>query len=407
VTDAPASAEDEPGGYRDAFAVGEFRTISSSFLISMLGDSIAYLAITVLIYQRTQSSLLAALTFTFAFVPYLFSGTLLSALVDRLPPRLLLISCDLASACLVLLMTIKGIGIWVILVLLAMVSLISPVAGAMRSSVVAEVMPHHAYVPGRSVMRIISQSSQIFGNALGGVLLVALSPRGVLAFDALSFVLSAVIVRLFLHKRSRATEPTSTSLVRDSLSGVRGVLSNRRVRRVLLLSWGVPFVGAAPEALAAPATAHLGRPVSSVGFWLLAIPVGVVIGDLVGVLGLSPEWRRRLIWPMAFGVCAVMVPFFADPIYAVCLMLLFLTGFGTMFGLGLDRTTLDVTPIDLRKRMFAVSTAGLMVIQGIAFAVWGAIGEALDPNIVIGIAGVLGLFLVLLLRPPRVTEPVA
>ena len=41
----------------------------------MLGDVVAAVALAVLVYEPTGSPALAALTFTAAFVPYLFSGT--------------------------------------------------------------------------------------------------------------------------------------------------------------------------------------------------------------------------------------------------------------------------------------------------------------------------------------------
>ena len=87
-TDGPPQVT---GGYRDALAVGEFRALFSAYIVSMLGDIVAAVALTVLVFERTGSPFLAGLTFTLAFVPYLFSGALLSGLVDRVPPRRLMI----------------------------------------------------------------------------------------------------------------------------------------------------------------------------------------------------------------------------------------------------------------------------------------------------------------------------
>ena len=56
----------EKGRYRDALAVGEFRVIFGSYVVSMLGDVVAAVALTVLVYQQSGSSFLAALTFTLA-----------------------------------------------------------------------------------------------------------------------------------------------------------------------------------------------------------------------------------------------------------------------------------------------------------------------------------------------------
>ena len=55
----------------------------------------------VLVFERTGSPLLASLTFALGFLPYLVSGALLSAVVDRMPLRRLLVGCDLVCAGLV------------------------------------------------------------------------------------------------------------------------------------------------------------------------------------------------------------------------------------------------------------------------------------------------------------------
>src|SRR5437868_6463800 len=86
------------GRYRDAFAIREFRAIFVSHVITMAGTVVAELALTVLVYDRSKSPLLAALVFALAFMPYLLTGTLLSALVDRLPTRRLMVICSLLSA---------------------------------------------------------------------------------------------------------------------------------------------------------------------------------------------------------------------------------------------------------------------------------------------------------------------
>src|SRR3954451_11193417 len=92
-----------PGSYRAAFRVREFDAVAGTLFISVLGDSAAYLAVTVIVYDRTRSPFLSALTFAVAFLPHLFGGVLLSAVVDRFRPRSLLVGIDLIGAALIVL----------------------------------------------------------------------------------------------------------------------------------------------------------------------------------------------------------------------------------------------------------------------------------------------------------------
>src|SRR5579864_3392206 len=93
-------------GFRDVFAVAEFRVLWSAQLLSVAGDQLARVALTVLVYDRTKSPLLAAVTYAVTIIPIFAGGVLLAGLADRFPRRTVMISCDLARGALVLVMVI-------------------------------------------------------------------------------------------------------------------------------------------------------------------------------------------------------------------------------------------------------------------------------------------------------------
>ena len=84
--------------FREVFAVREFRPLFGTFLLSTAGDELARVALTVLVYQRTASPLLSALTFAIGHLPWLLGGPLLSTLADRLPRHRVLIGADVTRA---------------------------------------------------------------------------------------------------------------------------------------------------------------------------------------------------------------------------------------------------------------------------------------------------------------------
>ena len=69
------------------FAVGEFRYLWLAQVLSVLGDQLARVAMTVLVYDQTRSAFWAALTYAVTLVPWLLGGLALSGLADRLPRR--------------------------------------------------------------------------------------------------------------------------------------------------------------------------------------------------------------------------------------------------------------------------------------------------------------------------------
>jgi predicted MFS family arabinose efflux permease len=387
--------------YRDVFGLREFSVIFAANIVSMLGTVVAAVALTVLVYEQTRSPALAASVLALSFLPYLLGGVLLGGAADRLPARRALVVCDLLSAVLVAAMVIPGMPIAALLGLLFANGLLAPVYQGVRSAVLPDLLPPGpGYILGRSMMRMVAQSAQIVGFGAGGLLLTLVSPRGALAFDAASFAASAVLLRAGLSRRpAQRVRAGAGSVTGDSLRGVRSVLSHRQVRRILLFSWLVPACAVAPEALAAPYASHIGQPARVAGFLLMGIPVGTVVADLIAARLLRVRWQRRLIVPAGLLTFVPLAGFAASPRLALALVLLVICGLGSAWGAGLDGLLIDAAPGELRGRALALSSAGLMFIQGAGFALWGLAGEYAPVTVVIPAAAVAGLLVVLLLRP--------
>lgn len=379
------------GTYRAALAVGEFRAVAVGLAVSILGDSAAFLAVTVLMYARTGSSLLAALTFVCAFAPYLAGGTLFAGLVDRIEPRVMMAGCDLVAAALVATIAISGVPVWVIFVVLIAIGVMSPLRAGSSHALVARILPGDAFVPGRSVLRLAAQGAQILGAALGGALIGPLGPQGALVADTASYLVSATLALLFVRTKLVGRERAQGGVVRDSFGGIREVLALRKVRRLLLLYWFIAFVVVSPEALAAPAVAHAGYSSGMTGVWLATIPLGFVLGDLYAVRFVAQTTLVRVIVPVALVGPIALVLFVLSPPLPVSLILLFVTGVSALHGLGLDRSLRDETPERLHTRMYSLFSTGSMAIQGAGFAVAGALGQVMTPMHAMASMGGLGI----------------
>ncbi len=406
---APAADRPDapPGraGYRDVLAIGEFRALFAASVVSILGSVVAAVALTVLIYDQTRSPALAASVMALSFLPFLFGGTLLGAAADRLPARRVLIACDLASAALVACMLLPGMPVPGLLALLFANGIIAAVYQGVRSAVMPEILPPGPrYILGRSLMRLVAQSAQIIGYGTGGLLLAIMSPRGALATDVLCFAGSALVVRCGMVARPALAKRSGGSIARDSLAGLRGALAHQPTRRILLLSWLVPACAVAPEALAAPYAAHIGQPARVAGFLLMGIPAGTVVADSLAARLLSAPLQRRVIVPAALLGFAPLMAFALTPRLDLALAMLVISGLGSAWSAGIDGVMLAAAPLHLRRRVLALSSAGLMFTQGAGFALWGIAGEYVPLPAVIAAAGVIGCVVVVTLRPGRRQE---
>src|SRR5215471_13511395 len=114
-----------PATFGEVFAIGEFRALWLAQVLSVIGDQLARVALMLLVFNQTGSSLLAAVTFAASVVPLFIGGITLAGLADRWPRRRVMIVCDLSSALLVILMTLPGMSVAVLVGLLFLVTLIS------------------------------------------------------------------------------------------------------------------------------------------------------------------------------------------------------------------------------------------------------------------------------------------
>jgi len=395
VTEEPTRAR-----YREVFGIAEFRVIFTAHVISMLGEVVAAVAMTVLIYARTGSPALAALTFSAAFLRYFFGGTLLSSVVDRLPARRVLVVCNLSSALVVGAMASLALPVWALLALLFVLGLIAPVFSGVRAATLTDILGDGPpFILGRSLIRLVAQVSQVAGSLTGGLVLLALSPRATLAVDAAAFATSALLLRLGTRKRPARGTSSELSLVRDSLAGLRAVLAQPRLRRLFVFGWLLPACTAAPEALAAPYTHDIGRAAGAVGIYLAGLPAGTALGDLWVARVASARAQRRLVLPGALLTCLPLLAFLGKPGLAGAVALLFVAGLGNAYTPGYDQTLLAASDVRLRSRTLALQTAGLMFSQGVGFAVWGLVAEFAAPRLVIPAAAVCGLAAVALCYP--------
>jgi len=389
------------GRYRDALRIAEFRAVFGALSLSIAGTSVTAVALTVLIYQRTSSPFLSSLTFALGFLPYLIGGTLLSAVVDRIPGRKLLTGCALGSAVLVTAMAWPAAPIPVLLALLFATGALTGVSTGSRAGLVRSIVPEIVYIPARSVLRIASQIAQIAGNAAGGALLLVVAPHQAMLVNTGTFLAAAALTRFGLRTLPIIAVTERASLVQDSIAGVHAVFAVVELRRLLLLGWFVPTFAVAPEALAAPYVEGRGGSVALVGCWLVALPIGMIAGDLVGVWFLSLARQRRSVAPLAAATFVPLIAFAFHPPIVGALALLVLSGLCASYSLGLDQCVRDAAPHDLFARAMAISTAGLMTLQGLGFAIAGGVAQATGPSLAIALAGVCGLLAVALLKPGR------
>ncbi|MBA3524300.1 MAG: MFS transporter [Geodermatophilaceae bacterium] len=409
---AVQAPDDRPATYREVFAVREFRYLFNAYLLSLIGDQLAKVALSVVVFERTGSAFLSAVTFAVSYLPWLVGGPVLAVYADRLPRRQIMIGCDLLRALLVACLVVPGVPLWVMVVLLFVASLLAPPFEAARAATTPEVLAGDRYAVGLSLSSITSQLAQVAGFVLGGALVAVLSPGGALLIDVATFLLSALLLRIGVLARPAAERAERVSLWADARTGIAVVFGTPRVRRLILMLWCASALGFAPEGLAAAYAAELDEPTQAVGLLLAASPLGLIVGGVVIGRMVRPSRRETLLVPLAALSVLALVPAAGLPWVGAVLVLFFLSGIGFSFVIPLNVMVVRSVDPAARARAFAVVASGLQGAQGIGIVLAGLAAEVLDPSIVVSLVGVVGTVLVLTIglrhraAPTRPAHPV-
>jgi len=403
VTGQPGSRGGRPATYREVFGVREFRFLFLGHLLSLIGDELVRVALAILVFDSTNSPFLAAATFGISYAPWLIGGPFLSAFADRLRRRSVLVGCDLARGMVVACLAIPGLPLWSMLIMLFFGSLLAPPFESARSALMPDVLAGDRYAVGTSVTNISIQAAQVVGFVAGGVLVLAISPRGALLVDAATFFISAGLVRFGVQDRPPASGETAgpTSLWRETVDGLRVLTGNGLLLQIVGLLWIGQLFVTAPEGIAVPFVAEFGHESVGVGLYLAANPAGVIIGAVVIGRLCPPDLRERLIYPLAlFSMLPLIAAGLIDN-FVVVLVLLVLSGFGASYLIPLNVSFVQAVPAAFRGRAFGVAVSGLSACQGIAIVGAGAAAERISAGAVVTWSGVLGLLGLLLLGLTR------
>lgn len=391
----PGEASAEPKDYRNDSLIrrSEFRTLWTAYAQSVLGDQLARVALSILVFERTESAGWTAATYALTSLPALLSGVLLTGLADRFPRRTVMIGCDLVRAVLVGLMALPGTPLPLLAGLLVLAQLAEAPFGASQGALMPSVLGERLYERGQRVMMITHQAGQLIGFGAGGVLVVWLGSHVSLGLNAATFLVSAVLIRLGVKARPVEEGADAGPKRMHTQVGKAAALiwSDPRLRSLVALGWLAGFI-VLPEGLAAPFAEEAGGGAASVGLLLAAHPAGMVLGAaLLGRAGFDVERRRRLLGPLAVGANLPLIVYWAGPGVGVAVLVLMVSGICSAYQITAGATFVLLTPADQRGQALGLARSGLTAMQGIGVAGGGVAAELLGSSgRAIGGAGLVG-----------------
>ena len=378
--------------FRDVVAVGEFRALWLAELQSVMGDQLARVALSVLVFERTGSAAWPALTYALTFLPDLVAGPLLSGLADRFPRRAVLVTADVLRAALVAVLAVPGLPLPLLVVVLVVVQLANAPFSAAQAAIVPDMLTGEHYPLGQSLLKMTNQIGQLAGFAAGGAVVALLGPSRGLAVAAVTFAGAALVIRVGVRARRAAHAATvATSTWRRLRAGAGTIWRDPRLRALVGLAWLAGFV-IVPEGLAVPYAAEIGGGAATAGLLLAAHPAGIVAGVFVLGRWVPPVVRLRITGLLAVGAIVPLLGFAFRPGLAVTLVLMLVSGACAGYQVTAGTTFMRLVPDAERGQAFGLAGSGLIAVQGIGLIAGGVlVGVVGSPALTVALLAGIGV----------------
>jgi MFS family permease len=228
--------------------------------------------------------------------PYLGLALLVGAWVDRLPRRRpLMIAADLVAAAALLTVPLAWVlGVLSVNQLIAVELVVGVARVTFRPTFTThlpDVVPAHAVTTASARLRASEATAMLAGPTLGGSLVQLLTAPVAVLLDAVSFLLSALLVsRVRSPERVGYLAPPRRRLVQEIGEGMTYLFRDGRLRAIAGAAANVNFFGLMIFALL---VVYLTRDHDFTPLMIAAVTVAGGLGSLVGAL-VAPEVAARI-----------------------------------------------------------------------------------------------------------------
>lgn len=360
-------------------------------VISHLGDGITRIAVIYLIATLSKDPLMIGLVIFAQLLPTAVFGIFFGPLADKYSRKWLMVISDLYRMMIILLMIPFHDSVPILIILIALQGIGSALFDPARSASIPDLVGEKNIQAAIGLSQGTRAAMDIIGPSIGGVLMLMNNFTSIFILDAITFLLSALLIVTLPLVRSKqdAAHNAQENYLESIVSGVKQVTGIPALRFLLILLIPVTLVaGVLNTNLVAVLTnvfevtpAHFGLLESALGVG--AIAGAIVIGPFL--LKLIRPSNLLLSGTMIMGSWMILVlplnearlAFGIAPIYIWCIMIGVIN---TLINVPLSSLFLGTTPAYFRGRGSALLgvTASTSQMIGLLAGGWLA-----------GVAGVL------------------
>jgi MFS family permease len=388
-------------GLRAPLRRSAFRRLASTYTLNELGDWMGIIALTVLVYEKTNSPLATAGLFLGTrFLPSLVAPILVTR-GEKPPPRFALpvIYCGEAVAFGVLALLVNHFSLAAVIAVATVDGALALTGRSLTRAVVAALLePAGELRSGNALLNVAFTAGAAIGPAMAGLIVAGFGLQTALLVDAASFYLVAWI--LFTAGDLPHAEPEPGEMRERVAAGIAYLREHKRLRN-LLIAQGAAFVffAAVVPVEVVYAKQTLGTSDTGYGVMLASWGVGMVIGSLV----FAAVRKASLPLLLLLSTIAVAVGYLGlgvapTLLWACVASIVGGAGNGVQWVTAISAVQ-ELTAAEMQARVMSVLESIGAAMPGVGFAVGGVITAIAAPRTTFIVAGVGILVIVGLMIP--------
>lgn len=398
----------------------DYALVWSAGLVSDTGDWLLMIALPLFAFTATGSALGASTVFLAELVPMLLAGTFLGVLVDRWDHRrTMIVTALLQGVALLPLLAASADRMGIVYAVAAVQACLGAVMNPARQAMVPSLVEPHELGRANALLAIGDNLARLVGSPLGGLAFATLGLPGIVAVDAVSFGVTAVLVALCRPPR-RADGPITSAeagaaaerrLLREWAEGLGAVVRSRTLRTLAAITLlGSVAQGIFLVLFLVYVTQELGAGDPEVGLLRGVQAIGGVLGGLLAGLFLRRFAARALIGVgyLVFGALSLLtwnLAPFTDAIWVYAALFIAMGVPAVVTATGEITLVQTATASRTLGRVIAAMTTLAGAAQGIGLLAGGLLAEALPAVPILDGQAMLyllcGVLAILLLGAPR------
>ena len=261
--------------------------------MSSVGSSMTYFALTLWVWEQTQSATAIALILVFYQLPQVLMSLFSGMLVDRVPRKLLLMLSDTGAACCTIsvgiLYATQSLQLWNLYLIAAIIGCFGNLQSLTYSTLIPAIVPPQHHTRAVSMGAMVGYGAGIFAPALAGTLYPQVGLLGITLIDMTTFAIAVLTLFIVAIPRTEDSgggeeDKAGETSWQKMTFGFRYIAAQPSLLAMVLVLSSFAFLNQMGETLYQPLIlARTGNNAQTLG---MVVAAGGV-GGMVGAIGLS------------------------------------------------------------------------------------------------------------------------